>query len=487
MRFPRNAERPGTLAVLGLGLLTALAATLAQPAQVRAASGTEMRLEDRVLLRRNAPRGLEYVPTSRSGASSSGKASLKVDVLKKVNLDGNAIDNAYSSVLPIDSNRDGKYGYLHWNGHRIMRVFDVNGKKVWQVTNGSGRKQSSEAFIHRDGAAILDLNGDKKDDVLHCWQSGSTKRLVARSGATGKEIRSVSLSGQSNGPTAYCRISVYRQQSNKKPIILVAHQQPGGSAKCGKTNWVDNWTRVVAFDTKLKKLWTTDTCYAGHETAGVDANNDGYDEYFFVGKYALDFKGKIRCSLSGWSKTDHVDGVRVAKLDPKSSRMTAVAVGRTGGGAFDASNCKRLWTMKVKNPQELAIAQFDPAPKPLSIMATERGGGSTPSKTFVMDKNGKIVRKISRRIVPMQNAQLDGNKRNDEIVAMFGEVFTGTGKQLLSRSWYWNLKGSKVKQKSSSNVYDKWVAFPLLFDMNNDGKEEIVTWGQSLIVVGRTR
>jgi hypothetical protein len=353
MRFPRNAERPGTLAVLGLGLLTALAATLAQPAQVRAASGTEMRLEDRVLLRRNAPRGLEYVPTSRSGASSSGKASLKVDVLKKVNLDGNAIDNAYSSVLPIDSNRDGKYGYLHWNGHRIMRVFDVNGKKVWQVTNGSGRKQSSEAFIHRDGAAILDLNGDKKDDVLHCWQSGSTKRLVARSGATGKEIRSVSLSGQSNGPTAYCRISVYRQQSNKKPIILVAHQQPGGSAKCGKTNWVDNWTRVVAFDTKLKKLWTTDTCYAGHETAGVDANNDGYDEYFFVGKYALDFKGKIRCSLSGWSKTDHVDGVRVAKLDPKSSRMTAVAVGRTGGGAFDASNCKRLWTMKVKNPQEL--------------------------------------------------------------------------------------------------------------------------------------
>jgi hypothetical protein len=481
-----SLAKPARPFVGGLfGLLALVSLTSALPHPARGAT-SEMRLEDRIRLHRTASRGLEYVPVARAGSSSSGKSSLKVDVLAKINIDGNAIDNAYSSVVPLDYNNNGTYEFLHWNGHRIMRLYGRYGAKVWQITNGAGRRQGSEAFTHRDGAAILDLDGDKKDDILHCWQSGSQKLLVARDGTTGKEIRQVKLSGQSNGPTAFCRISVYRQEGSKKPIVLVAEQQPGGSARCNGKNWVDNWTRVVAFDTKLKKLWETNTCHAGHQSAGVDADGDGYQEYFFVGKYALDFNGKIRCSLSGWNSGDHVDAVRVAKLDPKSSRMTAVAVGETGGGAFDASNCKRLWTMNVRNPQELAIAQFDPAPKPLSIQVTQRGSERNP-RSYVLNASGKIVRTIAKRIVPMQNAQLDGDKRNDEIVAMFGEVYTGTGKLMLGKSWYWNLKGTKVKERRSSNVYDKWVAFPLLFDVDNDGKDEFVTWGQSLIVVGRPR
>ncbi|WP_191058619.1 hypothetical protein [Geminicoccus harenae] len=483
MKLQQAAGRPRVFSMMGLGLLAMLTAGTALPETTQAAD-LGLKLKDRVLLHRNAPRGMEYVPTSRAGSSAKGKTALKVKVVRKINLDGNAIDNAYSSLLPIDSNNDGKYGFVHWNGHRIMRVYDPAGKKLWQVTNGSARRQGSEAFIHRDTAAIMNMNGNKKPDILHCWQKGSSKVLVAREGATGKEIRRVTLDSQSNGPTAYCRIAIYRQQSNKKPIILVAHQQPGGSGKCSKKNWVDNWTRVVAFDTNLKKLWHRDTCHAGHQTAGVDANNDGYHEYFFVGKYAMDFKGKVRCTLSGWPSGDHVDAVRIAKLSPKSSQLTAVAVGHTGGGAFNASNCKRLWKAPVKNPQELAIAQLDPAPKDLSITMTQRGTEKNP-KTYVLNKNGKVVRTISRRILPMQNAQLDGDKRTDELVAMFGEVFNGSGKPILTKGWYWNLKGNKVKEKSTSNVYDRWVAFPILFDVDNDKREEIVTWGQSLIVVGR--
>ncbi|WP_027134404.1 hypothetical protein [Geminicoccus roseus] len=483
MRSLSTAAGARPMAVLGLALLAWSATMTASPLPVQA---SDMQLEDRVRLHRTPSRGMEFVPIAKAGTSGGGKSSLKVEIVRQISIDGNAIDNAYSSVLPLDFNNNGTAEFLHWNGHRIMRLYGRYGGKVWQIYNPSGRKQSSEAYTHRDGAAVLDLDGDRSDDVLHCWQSGSQKLLIARDGSTGKEIRRASLSGQSNGPTAFCRISVYRQQASKQPIILVAHQQPGGSAKCGGRNWVDNWTRVVAYDTKLKKLWTTDTCHAGHQTAGVDANNDGYQEYFFVGKYALDFNGKIRCSLKGWHPSDHVDAIRVARLDPSSSRMTAVAVGLTGGGAFDASNCKWLWGLpkSVRNPQELAIAQLDPAPKPLSITVTQRGSETNP-KTFVLNADGKLTRAISRRIIPMQNAELDGNRTNDELLAMFGEVFTGTGKQLLSRSWYWNLKGTRVTQKSTSNVYDRWVAFPLLYDVDNDGKDEFVTWGQSLIVVGK--
>jgi hypothetical protein len=54
----------------------------------------------------------------------------------------------------------------------------------------------------------------------------------------------------------------------------------------------------------------------------------------------------------------------------------------------------------------------------------------------------------------------------------------------MSKKWYWDLKGTNVTPKKSSNIYDQWTAYPLLFDMDNDGKEEMVTWGQGLIVEG---
>jgi hypothetical protein len=444
-------------------------------------------LEERVQLRRNGPRGLEYVPTSTASGSAGSRHSVKVVPSVRVNIHGNAIDNAYSSLLPLDFNGNGTSEYLIWNGHKSMRVYGRGGNRVWEVINSNGRVLNSNVFVHRDQAAILDLDGDGREDVLHCWQSGSTKKLVARKGSNGKEIRSVTLSGQGNtGPTKYCRMSVYRKESDKQPIILVAHSQSASSA-CGGRNYTDNWAKVVAYDKNLKQLWSTNSCDAGHQTAGVDEDRDGYFDYVFVGKYAFDFNGKIRCTLSGWDKSDHVDAIRIARMDPKDSTLSAMAIGRTGGGLFNAKTCSRIWSVPVSNPQEMAVFQMDAAPAPLSVMVTNRGGTSSPVVTTVLTNKGKKVRTISKRIMPMQNAQLDGYKRDDEVVAMFGEVFNGKGELLLSKGWYWNLKGSNVKEKPSSSVYDKWVAYPLLFDMDNDGKEEIVTWGQSLIVEGEFR
>ncbi|HEX2525377.1 MAG TPA: hypothetical protein VHL31_03620 [Geminicoccus sp.] len=480
MRFSGNSWRCRTLTAFGSCVLAALSLSSIWPPAM-AAAGTK--IEDRVQLQRNAPRGMEFVPVARAGSSNSGKTSLGVDIVARINIDGNAIDNAYANVLPLDRNNNGKHELVHWNGHRFMRVYDLAGKKIWQVTNSSGRKQGPEAYIQRDMAAVLDLDGDSNDDILHCWQSGSTKRLVVRNSSTGKEIRSVALEGQPLTAMSYCRLSVYRKEADGKHIILVAHAQPGGSSKCGGRNWIDNWTRVVAFDTSLNKLWQKDTCDAGHHTAAVDADKDGLAEYFFVGKYSMDFGGKVRCTLQGWNSEDHVDGIRIAQLDPASSKLTAVAAGRTGNGAFDPVTCKRLWTAAVTNAQEVAVAQLDPAPKPLSILMTPRGG----SASYVVNTSGKVVRKIGYRVMPMQNAELDGDRRTDEVISMFGDVFNGAGKQILSENWYWNLKGTKVATKSSSSVYDKWAAFPLLFDMDGDGRDELVAWGQSLIVVGRPR
>lgn len=403
----------------------------------------------------------------------------------RVNIDGDAIDNVYSNVLPIDVNGNGTSEYLHFNGHRIMRVYGRAGNKLWQIANSNGRKLGTGFYMHRDQAAVLDLDNDGKDDILHCWQSGSVKQLVERDGATGKEIRSANLPGQSLSTGSYCRISVYYKQSDKKPIILLAENQTGSRRPCGGRNYTDNWARVAAFDLELHELWTTNTCDAGHLTAGIDTNQDGYAEYVFVGKYALDFNGKIRCILQGWDRNDHVDAIRIARLDPSKPAWTAVAIGRTGGGGFDPVTCGRIWSVPIRNPQEMVIAQLDPAPAPLSIMVTNRSTPTARVVTTVLDARGKNTFTIGHTIQPMQNAQLDGNRRNDEVIAMFGAVHDGTGNTLLSRGWYWNLKGTKVRQRKGKTMFDEWAGYPLLFDMDHDGKNELVAWGQSLIVEGK--
>ena len=71
-------------------------------------------------------------------------------------------------------------------------------------------------------------------------------------------------------------------------------------------------------------------------------------------------------------------------------------------------------------------------------------------------------------------------------VMHFGRVLTQSGKFRLGTEWYWNLKGSKTKQITPPTSYDSWAPFPFVMDLDKDGRDEIVTWGQSLIVVGQS-
>ena len=433
---------------------------------------------------------MEFVPlasaTPVAGAANEPKASLDVDVMLQVDLDGSAIDNVYGNVLPLDADGDGIYGYLHYNGFNYMQAFDPAGRRLWRVKNPGGRTNSVEAATHRDGAAILDLRGTGGDDILQCWSQGGQRLLIARRGDNGGEIKRVELEGNATSVGSVCYISVYRMQSTGQQIVLVAHSQRGGRSVCGGKNYVDYWARVVAFDTALNKLWETDTCNAGHKTAEVDENGDGLAEYFFVGKYALDANGKIRCSLQGWDPRDHVDGIQIGKLDPSRPGIQAVAVGETGTAAFSANDCRRLWTLSssvVKNPQEVALAQFDPPPKPLSIVVTQRGSEPNAS-TYLIDPDGRLVRDLHKRLLPMQNAELDGDVRTDELLGLWGFVWNRDGRTILNRDWYFGLKGTSVALTGKRD-YDRWAPFPVLFDVDGDGKKELIVWGQSLIVVGK--
>jgi hypothetical protein len=109
-------------------------------------------------------------------------------------------------------------------------------------------------------------------------------------------------------------------------------------------------------------------------------------------------------------------------------------------------------------------------------------------KTTVITAQGQLVSRNENDVMPMQNANLDGALGIDEKVGSWGRVIDRFGNLRLDRDWYWNLKGSKIQETRAGYYpkdYDRWQAFPLVFDYDKDGRDEIVTWGQSLIVVGK--
>ncbi len=181
----------------------------------------------------------------------------------------------------------------------------------------------------------------------------------------------------------------------------------------------------------------------------------------------------------------------VADLDPSRPGLEAVAVGRAGVAMFGAGDCRRVWRIPatvIRDPRHVAAARLDPgSPSPL-LAVGEDGPAGSPPRTFLVDGRGRIVRSREGAFLPMQNADLDGARGADELVGAFGGVIDRFGRPRLGRAWYWNLRGRRrVIESPLLTPYDRWQAFPLVFDYDGDGRDEIVQWGRGLIVVGKAR
>ena len=466
---------------LGLSALLVLAGTMTQ-----ATAGPQASV-DRMQMYRTPARMIPYNKyVANTTNASRADASLSVSIVGKINLTGDPLLNNYGNVLPIDAFGDGKYELLHYNGYRFVQLFDQSGKLLWRVDASGNRSQSMTSATHRDSWAILDVDGDGEQDIVQCWAEGSVKYLETRRGSDGKVIKKVALPGQKT--SGECHINAYWMDGMSSPLILVAHTTDGGSSACGGHNYVDYWSRTVAFDKSLNQLWSRETCNAGHATRPLDLDGDGYADQIFVGKYLLDRYGKIKCTLAGWNSKDHVDSLQVWNVDYARTGTEVIAVGETDAASFDAATCKRLWTIPkstISNVQDVNIARLGANDAP-TIFMTQRNR----VKTIKVAGNGKVLQTWSSAFYLMQNGNVDGARISDDIVGMWGEVRSPTGASRLTKSWYWNLVGTKTKTSSKGpypNDYDRWAAYPLVFDLDHDGKDEIVTWGQTLIVIGKVK
>ena len=317
--------------------------------------------------------------------------------------------------------------------------------------------------------------------------------LVLRRGSDGAVLRTAALSASSSEE---CELGAFRMAPDGNILILVGDKLTGDAAAACKHNWVGYWARTVAFDVNLNRLWDRATCDAGHFIYPLDTDHDGKAEGVYVGKFLLGADGSEQCRLEGWSPTDHVDSLSIADLDPSQAGDEALAVGQTGTALFHAATCGRIWglpTGLLRNPQHLGLARLDPA-RATPMLAIEERGNMLMPYTGVLDGAGNLLAKRStsfapqqNSFMPMANADLDGAQGVEELVGSFGEVLAQDATLRLDKSWYWGLKGTLAE--STLGYYpmdfDRWQAFPLVFDYDHDGRDEIVTWGQSLIVIGK--
>lgn len=439
----------------------------------------------RVQLHRSYNRGVPYMPLAQQGASA-GTAALSVQVIRSFSLDGDPLQNVYANLRPIDVDGDGRFEFVQWNGFRFMQVWSADGRKLWRIEDPAGRLNDERQGVLRDTAAVLDLDGDGKQDIAHCWVQGGQRRLVYRRGLDGRVITSVPIDG---GLSRLCQIAAF-DTAERGTLILVAQSNRIASA-CAH-NYTDSWARTVAYDVAQRVVWDRATCDAGHFVYPLDENGDGKVEGIQVGKYLLRPDGSLRCQLTPWVPGDHVDTLATADLDPARPGLETVAVGLTGAAMFSASDCHQIWRLPgnvVVNPQHVTVAKLDPASATPLIVIHEKASTVRPTMFFV-NGQGRILHRLDTGIMPMQNANLDGALGTDELVASFGVVLDQLGRTRLSESWYWRLKGDRVHETNQGPFpasFDRWQAFPLVFDVDGDGRDEIVQWSQSLVVIGKVR
>jgi hypothetical protein len=466
-------------------LLVALAAAPGLPSPIGTAVAASPL--DRVQLHRNSNRGVPYLPLAQHG-QSAGASRLSMRIIRRIQLDGDPLQNVYSNVRPIDIDGDGAFEFVQYNGYRFMQVWSSSGQKLWRVSTGRGRLHNYRKGTQRDTVAILDLDGDGKQDIAHCWAQAGRKVLVYRRGRDGAVIRTRTLT---NNDKQECQIAAFRMAEGRETLVLVSHTFKSKPA-CAGGDFVDTWAKTVAFDLQQRQKWTTRTCDAGHYAYPLDPDYDGYAEGILVGKYLLRANGTIKCKLSSWPSVDHADSVAVGDVDPSRAGVEVVAVGQSGLAMFDSDTCRQIWRISkgvVRNPQHVALSKLDPA-SPAPLLIVEEKGTVRNGRTYIIDGKGRILDRQRTVAMPMQNANIDGARGVDEHVGSFGTVTDRKGNVRLSRSWYWGLKGTRVRETFRGpypTSYDRWQAFPLVFDFDRDGRDEIVTWGQSLIVVGKKK
>ncbi|MDF1586039.1 hypothetical protein [Marinimicrococcus flavescens] len=408
-------------------------------------------------------------------------------------LDGDGTLNARGEVLPLDVDGDGVLEYAHWNGRRLLRVFRQDGTKLWERANPAGYRHDRWTYI--DHYAAWDIDGDGRDELLHCWERDGSLWLQVSDGRDGRVKREARL------PSPLweaCHVALFFLERPGSaagvPTLLVPLRavDAGFQRLPGETDDVEYLSAVRAYDAGLSQLWQARTPEAGHWFHGVDADGDGRVEAVFAGRHRLAADGGLTCTLEGWPATDHVDSAQVADILPARPGLEMAAVGASGAALFDAGDCRRIWSLdagRVPDPQHVVAGAFDPGSPGLELVIGRGGAGSGLPRIYdFVRADGTIVRSLEVEPLgitmhPLMNCRPDAIAP-DKICLGEGWVMDWAGTVLLRPDWYRPLQELDAAERSLHR-FDQWSPFAVTGDLLGDAREEMIVWGRHVLVVGR--
>jgi hypothetical protein len=199
----------------------------------------------------------------------------------------------------------------------------------------------------------------------------------------------------------------------------------------------------------------------------------------------------------------------LARIQMHSSRLRGIAYLSTlqpgaalGTRFYRARTCTLIWAIPGKmidNPQHVAFAHMGSPDGPVaSLQVTTKlndgvyGPQVHPFHAYTLSPAGRILSEFGEAAsggftlepVPFQNANLDGVPTAEDRLATFGQVVDKYGRLRLAVDWYWNLQTLTLEEKALRDPGEKWTRSPFAFDLNNDGRDELVVWGRRKLVVG---
>jgi hypothetical protein len=393
-------------------------------------------------------------------------------------LDGDGQENVRSKLIVADVTGDGRADWILKNGFRLLKAYDHDGAKLFEQRNPDGFANGTPWHLFVDLA--WDLDRDGKAEIIATWHKPDGHYLQILDGDTGAVLRERKL-WHDVAPTGDNAIlmALAFPDGGADPVILVEDGLATGRQSQG-------YDEIRAFDPELNELWMARTPHAGHYLFPYDLDQDGVTDVILAGKHVLDARGRLLWTMSGWGR-DHVDSLAAGDIDPARAGYEVVAVGQTGTRMYDVEDGLLLWridTSRIPNPQHVAIGEIDPDAAGLEIIVKERA--SEPGReTYLIDHRGRIRDQASHGPRPYLNADLDGDRRVDAMIAMEGIVTDLSLVEISDGAWYAGAQNLSSSERRL-HLHNVWNPFPSVQDVLGDAREEMIVWGRHALVVGTT-
>jgi hypothetical protein len=169
-----------------------------------------------------------------------------------------------------------------------------------------------------------------------------------------------------------------------------------------------------------------------------------------------------------------------------------LAVGQSGTRFYSAKTCTQRWSIAtgtIPSPQVVQAAWLNGPSVRSSLFVQEKAPDQDTRKVWQVTAGGSIVGSYREPTNPTrgiyQTANVDGVDVKEDRVAAFGYLIGDTGAIRLDTGWYWGQQQLTANERNLI-AEEQWTFNPLVFDLNRDGRDEIVVWGRHALVIGES-